>query len=111
MDASLERQRLVRLLLLWRLRQQERQRLRRSRSCWVRPILLRRDQCGEYHTLVQEMRASDPEAHQRYFRMSVGDFDELLEKVRNKIEKAYTQLRDPISPGERLAVTLRYIFL
>ena len=44
-----------------------------------------------YHTLVQEMRASDPEAHQRYFRMSVGDFDELLEKVRNKIEKAYTQ--------------------
>ena len=43
--------------------------------------------------------------------MSVSDFDELLDTVRNKIEKAYTQLRDPISPGERLAVTLRYIFL
>ena len=102
-----DRGRRLRLLQLLRLRREERRRQENQRACWVRPILLRRDQCGEYHTLVAEMRASDPEAHQRYFRMSRDDFDELLAMVRTKIAKAHTQLRDPISPGERLAVTLR----
>ena len=78
-----------------------------QRVCWVRPILLRRDQCGEYHTLVAEMRESDHNEHFKYFRMSVGDFDELLAIIQVKIAKTCTQMRDPISPGERLAVTLR----
>ena len=99
------RRRLLRLLLLWRIRQQR----KKQRLCWVRPILLRRDQVGEYHTLVQEMRTSDPAAHQRYFRMSVDDFDELLDIVKEKILKQQTAMRDPISPGERLAVTLRFL--
>ena len=68
---------LLRLLLLHRL--QKKRRERSQRCCWVRPILLRRDQVGESHTtLVQEMRNADPVAHQRYFRMTAADFDELL---------------------------------
>ena len=96
-----------RFLLLRRLERRRRERFRRS--CWVRPILLRRDQMGEYHTLVKEMREVDPAAHHRYFRMSVGDFDELLGLVSHTISKQTTNMRDPISPGERLAVTLRFL--
>lgn len=107
MDPTNANQRRRRLFLLLWLRQRERQRQQNRRSCWVRPILLRREQCGEFHTLVQEMRESDPNAHQRYFRMSVAEFDEILDKVAPGIAKACTQLRDPIVPAERLAITLR----
>ena len=100
-----DRDHLFRLLLERRMRQQR----KRKRSCWVRPILLRRDQVGEYHTLVQEMRAADPSAHLRYFRMSVGDFDELLAIIQDQIRKQHTAMRESISPGERLAVTLRFL--
>ena len=101
------REQYLRLLLLRRL--QRRRRERSEPTCWVRPILLRRDQTGEYHTLVREMRENDPAAHQRYFRMSVGDFDELLALASEKIKKESTNMREPIAPGERLAVTLRYL--
>ena len=100
-----DRSRLLRLLLIRRIRQRRKQ----KRDCWVRPILLRRDQAGEYHTLVQEMRANDPSAHLRYFRMSVDNFDELLAMIEDKIKKQHTCMREPISPGERLAVTLRFL--
>ena len=78
---------------------------KKQRICWVRPILLRRDQVGEYHTLVQEMRTSDPAAHQRYFRMSVDDFDELLDMVNEKILKQQTAMRDPSWSCPRPAAT------
>ena len=76
----------------------------------MRPVLLRRDQCGEYHTLVQELR-QDPEGHRRYFRMGVSEFDEVLAKIEPVITKQATHLRDPISAAERLAATLRYATL
>ena len=72
------------------------------------PVLLRREQCGEFHTLVQEMRQNDPKGHRRYFRMSVPEFDEVLDKIEPIIRKETTHLREPISAAERLAVTLRY---
>ncbi|KAL4153560.1 hypothetical protein QTP88_001393 [Uroleucon formosanum] len=40
--------------------------------------------------------------------MSINSFDELLQKVRESITKNYTQLRNPITPEERLTVTIRY---
>ena len=48
-------------------------------------------------------------AHQRYFRMTVGDFDELLALVSDTIRKQTTNMRDPIFPGERRAVRLRFL--
>ena len=74
----------------------------------VRPILQRREICGEFHTLVQELRKKDPDAHRRYFRMGVEDFDEILQRVEPRIAKKSTHFRDPIPPAERLAATLRY---
>ena len=56
-----------------------RQRKRRKRF-WVRSILTKRRQQGEYHNLLQEMRLSDEESHFRYLRMSRERFD-LLRKT------------------------------
>ena len=90
------------MLLLRRLRERQRRRL------WVRPVLLRREQCGEFHTLVQELRQHDP-GHRRYLRMNVNELDSILKKVEPTITKQVTHLRDPVSAAERLAATLLYV--
>ena len=45
------------------------------------------------------------------FRMTPELFDALLDKISITILKKKTHLRNPISAGERLAVTLRYLAL
>ena len=68
-----------------------------------------RSMLGEYHHLIQEMRLVDHSSFYRYFHMSPVMFDDLLRRVGPVITRKTTQLRSPVSPGERLAVTLRYL--
>ena len=49
---------------------------------WVRPILQKRYQQGDYQNLLQEMKLCDPDSHFVYLRMSKETFDTLLQKVR-----------------------------
>ena len=58
-----------------------RQRRRRkcSRSMWICGIFTRRQQQGEYHKVLQEMRMPDPESHFRYkFTWSATSFQTFL---------------------------------
>ena len=71
----------VALLLALHLRQKRKKRKTAKRPMWVRYIFTRRQQQGEYHNLLQEMRVSDPESHFRYLRMSKERFDCLLAEV------------------------------
>ncbi|KAJ8942352.1 hypothetical protein NQ314_007010 [Rhamnusium bicolor] len=75
---------------------------------WVRNIYLKRKQQGDFHNLIQEMRLNDGDKFFNYFRMSSEQFDILLSKVMPEIEKIYIS-REPISPAERLSVTLRFL--
>lgn len=63
---------------------------------------------GDYRHLVQEMRL-DVEYHFRYFRMTAAMFEELVAKVGPLISRSPTH-RYPIGIGERLAMTLRYVY-
>ena len=54
------------------------------------------------------MRAMDEEIHFDYFRMSASRFDDLLRRVEPLITHAPTH-RMPVSPAERLSVTLRIL--
>ena len=54
----MDRQSLLRLVLL------RHQHQRQRRSLWVRPVLLRREQCGEFHTLVHGAGSSDTTTQQ-----------------------------------------------
>ena len=74
----------------------------------MREIFQNRFQAGEYHTLVREMRENDHESFYRYFRMTPGRFDHLLSLVGPMLSKK-SLYREPIGPGERLAVTLRFL--
>ncbi|KAK0142027.1 Protein ALP1-like [Merluccius polli] len=85
-----------------------RRRRRRCRSIWVHPTVQRRYDHGEYHRLVSELRL-DEVRFQQYFRLNRTEFDELLLKVAPLITKTDTSFRSAISPGERLAICLRYL--
>ena len=65
------------------LRRRRHRATKKSQRCsWVRPILQKRRQQGEYNNLLREMRLSDRENHFSYMRMSKETFDLLLQKVR-----------------------------
>ena len=81
-------------------------RRRRKHRYWVHPFRLARDQHGEYHRLVMELRL-DGDLFQRYFRLSVPLFDDLLARVGRRIAKQDTRFRKSISPAQRLAICLR----
>ena len=99
-----------RLLVLWLLVRRIQKRKRgRQRRHWIREIFLNRARFGEYHTLISEMRLVDHESFHKYFHMSPMMFDDLLSRIGPAITKQTTQFRCPISAGERLAVTLRYL--
>ena len=89
------------LILVLRRRRQQRQRIH-----WVHPIHRLRRTHGEFHRLVQELRL-DNYQFQRYFRLSVEQFDDLLSRVGPGITRQDTVMREAIGPAECLAICLR----
>lgn len=77
------------------------------RKWWVRPLLEGHDEHGAWSTLIPKMRQTDPERFYNFFRMTVPAFDNLLSLVGPHIQKK--SYRKSICPGERLAITLRFL--
>ncbi|XP_065363219.1 putative nuclease HARBI1 [Calliphora vicina] len=76
---------------------------------WVREWVRRRNDEGCCSKLLKELRLETPSLYSNFLRMNSSDFDYLLKLVTPLIKKQTTKLRQPISPTERLAVTLRYL--
>ena len=94
----------IRVLRLLKERELQQRRHRQQRP-WVRPVLAAREEQGEFAALVEQLRA-DPDGHHKYFRTLPAEFDFLIH-VKADIEKVTTNMRRPIPPGERLALTVR----
>lgn len=77
-----------------------------NRKTWVHPINLNRKLYGEFHHLMPKL-LEDEQRFQMYFRMNKDEFYYLLEMIGPEIEKRTTQLRESISPEQRLALCLR----
>ena len=76
------------------------------RDMWVHPL---NDECmqkGEFYTHYTDHRHFDDHFCELY-RMTVAQFDELLYKVGPAIVKKETNFLRPLSPEERLAITIR----
>ena len=59
--------------------------------------------------LLDELRCTEPSDFRNFLRMNEDSFDELLELVRPFIIKQDTNMRDAISPADRLSITLRFL--
>ena len=82
---------------------------KKKRSIWVKPWLQRRHQLGAYDGLMVELANEDLEGYISFQRMAPDLFAELLSKVGPIIQKQDTVMRSSISPGARLALTLRFL--
>ncbi|MCP4487135.1 MAG: hypothetical protein GY820_07440 [Gammaproteobacteria bacterium] len=87
---------------------------RRPRSCSVARENQDRGEAGEFVTTFLPRRRRDATAGslEDYIRLTVDQFDFLLDRVRSKLEKQNTAA-SPICPEQRLAITLRsnlYLF-
>ncbi|KAG0413310.1 hypothetical protein HPB47_009551 [Ixodes persulcatus] len=86
-------------------------RSRRRRHCreWIRFLLRSRETFGEFHHLVRDMRLDNGSDFFQYFRMTRQRFDQLLALVGPQLQREATPWRKPISPAERLSLTIRYL--
>ena len=55
-----------------------------------------------------ELRREDPASFHNFLRMDATMYDELLARIGPRITKQRTFMREPLSPGLKLAVTLRH---
>ena len=85
---------------------------------WEGPITSSRKERGSFYTTVPKLLPDDNDStlpnnrvgtFRNYFRLSIAEFELVLDRVGPLIQKVSTNLREPISPKERLMVTLRYL--
>ena len=95
------------ILLVAVMRKKQKKR-RKNRCVWTRKWILNRDVQGAYNHLLKELELMDTSNYRNFIRMDAATFEELLHIVAPKITYTDTVMRQAISPGERLAVTLRF---
>ncbi|KAK3916792.1 Protein ANTAGONIST OF LIKE HETEROCHROMATIN PROTEIN 1 [Frankliniella fusca] len=78
-----------------------------GRRWWQRPLFRSHDEFGAWNTLIPLLRETDEDLFFNFLRMTPGSFDRLLKKVSPFLQKK--SWRKAIDPGERLAITLRYL--
>lgn len=80
-------------------------RRRRGRAYSVHPLKEVRHRYGEFHHLYGDLK-NHPERFFKFLRMSVGTFDFILTNIQTKLLRK-TTCKMPITPAERLYVTIR----
>lgn len=93
-------------LILWWWWKKRSKNKHRYRQFSVHPINKSRKCYGEFHHLMPQL-LNDTKKFVEYFRMTQDMFDYLLELCAADIEKKPSNFGQPISPNERLVVTLR----
>ncbi|KAG5869550.1 hypothetical protein JTB14_037167 [Gonioctena quinquepunctata] len=81
---------------------------RRRRRVWTKDWLKKRHQYT-HESLLSDLRFGEPDDFRNFLRLDGTSYDELLEMVTPIIQKTNTNMRDAISPSQRLSITLRYL--
>ncbi|GBM05650.1 hypothetical protein AVEN_202274-1 [Araneus ventricosus] len=93
-----------RIAAMWLLYRRLRRR-RIKRNYWVHPINQKREQIGILHTLLKELQ-KDENKFFNFFRMTIPSFNELHQRLKTKILRKNSKMRNSITSEERLALTL-----
>ena len=86
----------------------KRQRKNRPSVCF-RPRICRSPLLGLYDRLMVEARREDPKAFNNFMRMPPEMFDEIVEKLTPALTNTATKLVEPLEPGLKVAIALRYL--
>ena len=85
------------------------QRPRRRHNMLVRPWLLQREERRAYHNITAELYATDIPGFTNYMRMTPEFFEMIKTRLEPRLARQATNYRAPISVGEKLALTIRYL--
>jgi len=88
---------------------EKRKKRKRKRSVWVQPWIANRQTHGAYHALLQELQMTDTKSLRNFLRMDMASFQLLLNRTGPLIARTDSNMRQCISPEERIALTLRYL--
>lgn len=108
----MERKHAVATILTWLVfesSEDEEEVQQKKRKCWVKNWVRRRPQEGFYAKLLVELRAEEPALYRDFLRMNEEQYEHLLALVTPYIQKQDTVMRESISAGERLVLTLRFL--
>ena len=94
-------------------RMQSRSRIasKRRRKIWVKNWIKKRSIHGAYHQLMKELSCLDVSGYRNFVRMDSTSFETLIKMVWPKVKRQDTVMRKAISPGERLAITLCFLYI
>lgn len=92
-----------------KIKKMQKKQQRKRRRWWTRPWVMRRIEKGASSNLLVEIAVEDPEAYRNHLRMSENQFVELYEKVKLKIQKQNTIMREALPAKLKLQITLRYL--
>ena len=76
---------------------------------WVRPWLLQREERGAYHNIMAALYATDIPGFTNNMRMTPEFFEMIKTRLEPHLARQATNYRAPISVGEKLALTIRYL--
>ncbi|XP_063851070.1 uncharacterized protein LOC135094686 [Scylla paramamosain] len=76
---------------------------------WTRPWVSRRGERSVYHTLLPELSEDDQDTIGQWLRLNREQYHGVLQLVTPFIRKEDTHMRDAVTPGEHLTLTLRYL--
>lgn len=77
-----------------------------GRSCWIHEYNMDRPLRGEYSNVYRQARMYEDKFYE-YLRMTIQTFDCLLSTLEHRLTKITTKFRQPLTPEERLVITLR----
>ena len=79
------------------------------RITWVKDWIKNRESQGAFHQLMKEISFIDTLSYRNFVRIDATTFEELLTMISPRIHRQDTVMRKAICPGERLAITLRFL--
>ena len=82
---------------------------RHPRQCWVGNWIPERPLFGQYKVLMDQLLNSDIYDYRNFVRLSPEFLTELVGRVGPVIQKEKTRFCEPLSPGLKIAITLRYL--
>ncbi|XP_063848246.1 uncharacterized protein LOC135093202 [Scylla paramamosain] len=71
--------------------------------------LTRRSMHGDFHHLLQELNREDTKGYKNFLRIKPELFREMVDRLTPILAKKATRMREPLSVGLKLAVTLQFL--
>ena len=90
-------------------KEEEQKTAKKIRTVWVRRWLKRRPELGQDRKLLMELRKEDKKGFRNFLEIDYDTYRVILHRIVPRIKKFGCNYRYPLSPGLKLAITLRYM--